>query len=184
MIATSIDGSTPSSNPLTDLLKVVANPAAYAEKIQQLEEATAQYEKMVSLAGPASDILALREKADVDRKEAKDALAVAKAKAAALTRAAEDKAAEILKQAETHAAKLRADAEAFVQSAKDTDAAAQAALAQARALEADAGKRAKAADKLAATLKAEIADAKKAKTAAETERDNIIAKHRAFLESI
>jgi len=78
MIATNIDGSVPGANPLMDLLALVANPDAYATKVKALEEATARYNDAIALAGPASEIVALRAQISEDRAGAKEALADAK----------------------------------------------------------------------------------------------------------
>ena len=51
MIGSSIDGS--SSNQLFDLLKVVANPEVYSEKVKSLEDAIAENKKYVELVAPA-----------------------------------------------------------------------------------------------------------------------------------
>lgn len=184
MIATNIDGSAPGNNPLTDLLKVVANPAAYTDKIAELEAATARYEKMVALAGPASEIVALREQAGKDREAAKEALATAKGKANAMIKDAETKAAGITKAAEIDAKTRAVEAADKLSAAKALEAEAQAKLADIQAAEADVAKRAEEAAKTAETLKAEIAKAKKEKDEAAALKADLLAKAKAFVGSL
>lgn len=184
MIATSINGSTPNSNVLVDLLRVVADPTAYAGKLKELEEATARYQELVALAGPASEIVAIREQIAEDREKAKAALAEAKRKAAALIKDAEDKAEALLSDGSAKVKAELAEASEKSKAAKAAEKQAKAALADAEAAKADALKAATAADERTAALDAEIAAAKQAHREAEDTKAAIIQKHQSFLASL
>lgn len=184
MIATNIDGSVPNSNPLMDLLKVVADPAAYTAKVKELEEATARYQEVVALAGPASEIVAIREQVAADQKEAKASLAAAKAKAAGLIKDAEAKAEALLKDATAKANAELAEASEKNKEAAATAKQAKGALADAEKTKADAAKAAAAADERIAALDDELAAAKKARMEAEELKATIIQKHQSFIASL
>lgn len=184
MISTNIDGSSANGNPLMDLLKIVANPDAYAAKVKDMDEATARYNAAIALAGPASEIIAIRERIAEDNKASKDALAEAKKKAAQIVSDAERKASVVVDDALLKAAKIVEDAQNQQASAVATQNAANNAASAAAAREAEAGKKADAAEKLSEKLKAEIAAAKKELAVAIALKDEIVAKHKAFIESL
>lgn len=185
MIATNIDGSAPNTNnALLDLLKVVADPAAYAAKAKELEDATANYQKLVALAGPASEIVAMRERIAADQKEAKADLAAAKAKAAGLIRDAEAKAEALLKDASVKAGAELAEASEKAKEVAATAKQVETTLADAEKAKADAARAVTDADERAATLDAEIAAAKQARMEAEELKADIVRKHQSFLASL
>lgn len=184
MIATSIDGSVGGSNQLLDLLAVVANPESYAEKVKRLEEATAENKKYVELVAPAADILELRAKAREALTEAEESLRKAKAEAEKIIKAAEgdaklirDFAAEQanVKQEllDTQAVALAGDRENLL-----------AAEREAKAAAAESKRSATQYKKLAEAAKAETAAAAAAMAEVAALKDGIIAKHRAFIESL
>lgn len=184
MIATNIDGSVSNSNPLMDLLKVVADPAAYTAKVKELEEATARYQEVVALAGPASEIVAIREQIAMDQREAKAALADAKTKAAGIVKNAETKAEALLSEAD---AKAKAELDEAAKKSEEAQAAeerAKVALANAEAANINAAKVAKTLDERTAALDAEIAAAKKARMEAEELKADIVYKHQSFIASL
>lgn len=184
MISNSIDGSSSSANPLMDLLKLVANPEEYSSKIKQMDEATARYNAAIALAGPADQILTLRDRAIEDRKAAEAELASAKKEAADIVAEAKASARQIEKAAKEKAAQVGAEADEHLKAAKSAESAASNAMNVAVQREVAADKKAVAAEKLAEKLKVETAAAVKAKADAEAVKNDIIAKHKAFIESL
>lgn len=184
MISSSITGSVGGSNQLFELLSLVSDPEAYAEKVRALEEATAENKKYVELVAPASDIISLREKAQIDRKDAAYELAEA-----------QRKAEEIINAAKQEAAEIKASAHRF---ANDTKAIAENMLSDVSAKKSELdraekeAKNAMAENKRSTTiLRKATEEAKAAKDAADAARSDyeaikneIIAKHRAFIESL
>ena len=185
MIGTDISGGSGNgSSQLLDLLSVVANPDAYAEKVKSLEALIAENKKFVELVAPADDIISLREKLQVELQAAIDAKEAAKAEssqiisdsksqATASVRDAQQKAKQIIEEAEA----IKAAAQAEMAGAKASAKAAADAEDAARVAEAKSNAKA---EKAIATIKAaenerqEVADM----------RLNIIAKHKAFIESL
>ena len=183
-IANNIDGSSGSTNQLFDLLTVVSNPAVYQTKLKALEDATAEHKKYVELVGPASDILTLKEKSQKDAQEAAGVLDSAKQQATGLISDAKVQASDIVALAKTEASKLKADAQDVMDAAKlvktqADSAAAQAVQAQAKAELASAEANAKVKE-----LDKAIADANATKEDAEAVKAEIVAKHKAFIESL
>jgi cell division septum initiation protein DivIVA len=183
MIGTDISGGS-GGNQLLDLLSLVANPDAYAEKVKSLETLIAENKKFVELVAPADDIISLRSKLQAELQEAADAkeaaktessqiLSESKSKAAALTRDAEQKAKKIIEDAEA----IKAEAQAELASVKASTKAANDAENASRAAEAESNAKAEKAD---ATLKAAEADRQELADM----RLAIIAKHKAFIESL
>jgi hypothetical protein len=184
MIATNIDGSAMNgSNQLLDLLTLVANPDAYAQKVSALEELIAKNQKYVEMVGPASDILALREEARADRLAAKLAITEAKCKADGIIVKADAKAKEI-------AAAAREAADALAIETETANTAAKANAAAAISAEKAAKSAATQSKKLSTELQAQVAEAilekEKATAAAvdaEQVKKDILAKHQAFIDS-
>ena len=125
-ISTNIDGSSGASNQLFDLLTVVSNPQAYQAKLKALGDATAENKKFVELVGPASDIVALKEKAKADADEAATALSEANSKAQTVVADAAKKAKDTISEAQKKA-------EEVTSAASNTRAEADKLLAQAKA---------------------------------------------------
>lgn len=183
-ISTNIDGTVGGANQLLDLLSVVSNPGVYEAKLKALQDATAQNQKLVELAGPASDILTLRDKLRVQNEEAASALSDAKAEAA-------DKVAKAKKLADTIVNDATSKAQEILASATSKEDEAKAALVELNAKLAEANKLSAAAEKLKADLakrvdevKAEKAVSTEAKNSYEAAKAELIAKHKAFIESL
>jgi cell division septum initiation protein DivIVA len=184
MISTNIDGTSGSSNQLFDLLTVVANPKEYQSKIQALEDAIAENKKYVDLVGPASDILALKEKAKADADKAAKALKDAEQKAGDIVAGAEARADVIISSAQERADSIAEKAQALMSEARSAKALADSAAAQA----AQTQSRAEAAIASAAAKSEQLDEAlEKAKQAKEdlaSARADLIAKHQAFIKSL
>jgi hypothetical protein len=185
MIATNIDGSAAnSSSQLLDLLTLVANPDAYTQKVKDLEDLIAKNQAVLDLVGPASDILTLREEVRAEKVAAKQAVAEAKKKAAGIIADAEASAAEVAAVARTVADGLLIETEALNIAAKANAAATFTAEKSAKAAATESRN-------LSAKLKDQIADAASEKERAsaavadaEQVKQDILAKHKAFIESL
>jgi cell division septum initiation protein DivIVA len=185
MIINNIDGSTGNSTQILDLLSLVAaDPKVYQSKLKALEDATAEHKKYVELISPASDILTLKEKSQKDAQEAAKALADAKAEAKSIVSDATEKAKSLIANAQDSAntlvkdaksIKSQADADLLV--AKQAQSKADRAQSKADSNSASAAEKSKLLDKA-------IADTNAAKEDAEAVKAEIIAKHKAFLESL
>jgi hypothetical protein len=181
MIATSIDGS----NSTLDLLStLLADPTVYADKLKALTEATAENKKYVDLVGPASEIVAIRAQAELDRAAAAQAVADAKTLAMSIVGGAHADAAAILADAQGQADTLIAQAKAQKAESDAVLAQSKASLADVKRAESEA-KAATAAAKVqsdalaiqqAATeaMQAEVAGIKAA----------LLAKTKAFIEGL
>jgi chromosome segregation ATPase len=183
-ISTNIDGTVGSSNQLLDLLSVVSNPKVYESKIQDLQDATDAYNKAIALAGPADEIVDLRAKAKDDRDAAKAELADAKAKASKAIADANAQANNIVLDATNKANVILSDA-------KNKQAETDKLQANVVAAQADIQKLQAAADKLNATAQKKLDDAadllakaKDAQKQADADKAAVIAKHKAFIESL
>lgn len=185
MIATNVDG-TPinSSNQLLDLLSVMANPTAYAQKLEALQSATAEYKKFVEAVAPAEEIMALLEKTRADKEEAHQALVRANAEAEmiasnaravanALVVGAEEKAKDIVRAAEL----MREEADAKMNNAER--ALAQFNMDKSTLEVASANVTAREQAALDA-----IAQASAAKREAEDLKAEILAKHQEFIQTL
>jgi len=181
MIASSIDGS----NSTLDLLStLLADPTVYADKLKALTEATAENKKYVELVGPASEILATRAQADVDRAEAAQVVADAKIEANSIVGSAHADAAGILADAQGQADTLIAQAKAQKDQSDAILSQAEISLADVKRAESEAKAATAAANaqaqSLATTqaateaLQAEVADIKAA----------LLAKTQAFIEGL
>lgn len=182
-IATSITGGS-ASNPLLDLLAIVANPDAYKEKIDALDAATAENKKYIEAIGPASEIVELRDQAKGLRQEADDYKKAAIAQADADLLAAQEQARKT-----TAAAKIKADD--LIDQANTTKAQAdgliskvQEELAAAERAKVEAVKAQAVAEAKATELAQALADAATAKADAETVKADILAKHQAFIKGL
>lgn len=183
-ISTNIDGSTGNSNELLNLLAVVANPKVYESKIKDLQDATDAYNKAIALAGPANEILDIREKALSDKNAAKAELADAKLKTTKILDDANVQANSIVLEATNKANEI-------LNAAKNKQAETDKLQASVLAAQADIQKLQAAADKLNASADKKLADAadllskaKEAQKQADTDKANLIAKHKAFIESL
>ena len=185
MITNNIDGSTGNSTQIFDLLSLVAaDPEVYKSKLKALEDATAEHKKYVELVAPASDILTLKEKSQIDAQEAAEALADAKIEAKSIVADATEKARSLIDNAQNSAnilvedaksVKSQADADLLV--AKQAQAKADKAQSKADANSASAAEKSKLLDKA-------IADTNAAKEDAEAVKAGIVAKHEEFIKSL
>jgi hypothetical protein len=185
MISTNIDGSIPNaSNQLFDLLALVSNPDAYTAKLKALQDATDANNESIALVGPAKQVLQLRDDATANLAAAKQKLADAQTAADQITQAAQDEASGLLTSARQQSQQLIADANALKAEAGVALSVAQsnaksAAAAEAKAKEADAASQA-----ASAALNNAMDAANKAKADADATKMAIIAKHKAFIESL
>ena len=184
MISTNIDGTSNASSQLFDLLTLVANPAAYQDKIAALEAATAENKKYVELVGPASDILRLKEVAKADAESAKAVLADANVKAEQLVNEAKSQAATITSEAQAKADGVVAQANAMMADANKATAQASQALREVSVAEAAAKAKMDEAVRREASAKLAEDAALQAKADAEQTKAAIIAKHQAFIQGL
>jgi len=146
MISTDITGNSGGdASQVFNLLAVVANPDMYAKKLTEMVNATEENKKFVALAGPASDILQLRDDAKKDREEAHKELQKAKIDAAGIKDAANLAGTQLIAKAESDATQLRQEAEGL----KDAQAALMQEAVQLKADLAAAVKAANARERLA-----------------------------------
>jgi cell division septum initiation protein DivIVA len=183
-ITNNIDGSSGSSNQLLELLSVVSNPKVYEAKVKSLQEATDENKKYVELVGPASEIIELREKAKADAAKAEKLLEDAKAQALQIVNDGQRKSDGLVSEAKAQAQKLKNEADGLIEVAKQKSADASLAETKANAAKVEL-------EKTLVAVEKQLAEAEDAKKAAlEAERkfnkayDNIIAKHKAFIESL
>lgn len=183
-IANNIDGSSGGANQLLDLLSVVSNPKVYEAKIKALDEATAENKKYVELVGPASEILNLREKANAALEKAENTLAEAEAQATQVINDGKRKADAMIAEAKAQAQQLENKAKALIAEANQKTADASLAETVANATKVEL-------DKQMLALEAKVSAAEQSKKEAESAKvmfDNayskIIAKHKAFIESL
>ena len=185
MIANNIDGSSGGSSQILELLSLVAaDPKVYQSKLKALEDATAEHKKYVELVGPAADILTIKAKAKADLDEAAKTLSDAKTEAKSIVAGATEKAKSLIDTAQDSAnilvedaksIKSQADADLLV--AKQAQSKADRAQSKADSNSASAAEKSKLLDKV-------IADTNAAKEDAEAVKAEIVAKHKAFLESL
>lgn len=183
-IANNIDGSNAGANQLLDLLSLVSNPKLYEAKVKSLEEATAENKKYVELVGPAAEIMAMRSEATQAVAEAKAVLADAGVKATQLLDEAKRKAEELVSEAKTKTTKQKANADAILEEAKQKAAEVSAAEISVNISKDELDKQIAAYN----TKLAEVEQAKKEVEAAKNKfnsaYNSIIAKHKAFIESL
>ncbi len=185
MIATSITGaSVGGANQLFDLLAVVADPKGYAEKTQALMTLIEQQRVLVEAVGPASEVVALRDAARVDREAAAAAVQTAQGEADAIVADAKQKAAKSSRDA-------RVKAEAIIAEAMNTQAQATAVMADAQKVKANAERSQREADSLVQRLAIDMEAAMASKAAAdatmaeaEALRASLVEKHKAFIEGL
>ena len=184
MITTNIDGSYSGTNQLFDLLSLISNPDAYSKKLKELQASIDEQKKFVELVGPASEIIALREKAKKDSQTKAQELSDAKEQAANILNDAKVVASGILSDASANAKQIIAEADAKKDEITNALSQTQASLEAAKTAEAAA----KAAQNAADVKAKEIAEALAAASAAQAEANavkaNVLAKHEEFLKSI
>lgn len=186
MIATGISGAAPDNDVAKTfkMLSLLADPTAYADKMAALQQATDEYNKVLALVGPATEILTLREQVDADRAAAAKELAEAKQDAAKTKQEAKAAAKDVVDTAKAKAAqmttaaqKLEADAAEQVAAVAKREQALNQAADELAARVAAFDVRASELDRAAATL----AEQKKALAA---ERDRLIALHKQHIAEL
>jgi len=181
MIATSIDGS----NSTLDLLStLLADPTVYADKLKALTEATAENKKYVDLVGPASEILATRAHAELDRAAAAQAVVDAKAQADSIVGGAHADAAAILADAQGQAETLIAQAKAQKNESDAVLAQSKASLADVKRAESEAKAAAAAANAQTQSLAAAQAATEALQAEVAETKAALLAKTRAFIEGL
>lgn len=182
-IATSITGGG-TGGSASQLLELLANPDVYTAKLQMMENATAEYKKYVDAVGVATEVVALRDEAAVLKKEANDYKTATKAKADADLVTATAKADNIIAEAQAKADALLGEAKANKEQADVVLAEAKAELATAKNAQAKADAAQVNADAQMATLAQTQASADQTLAAAKALKADILAKHKAFIESL
>lgn len=182
MISTRIDGS--ASNQLFDLLAIVANPDVYTAKLKELQDATEQNRLYVEALGPASEIVALRDKAAELKDEADKALAKAQADAETIKTDASEKAKTLIDEANKTLEDAKVQAAEILGQASVKMAQAQELIAEAEEASKVAKKAQDKADEDAVNAAQAQAKADQAQVDAEQTKASIIAKHQAFIASL
>lgn len=107
----SIGGSFTGASQLEGLLNVLADPAKFAAKLQELKDAEAKATETIILAGKAQEIVTIRAQIEGLLKQANDKLTNAEVQALHITEAAQEEAASIVEAARATADHLKADAD-------------------------------------------------------------------------
>lgn len=186
MISTDITGS--AKDNLTELLSIVTDPKAYSEKMSALQAKIAENKKYVELVAPASDIIKLRndtrDLVEKVRQEAEDIKTAATAEAKHITDEATVQAKETLAQAKTEASEIKANALEMQEKAKAELVRVSNELAAVEKLKQELQSSISKHSSLNLELEAALAKARESEQAAETLRQSIIEKQRAFIASI
>ena len=185
-----IQGGAVEADPML-LVKMLADPVEFGRRVAEFEAAQTAAEEKIALAGPASQILALRASIDNDVTLAAKALADAKDEAAAIVASARVSAADIISAAQVQAEAVRVQAAESMATAAGWNASASAALSSAAQKKREADDMLKdAEDTIRASAEAQeqakvdSADAKDAQQAAESLRANLQAAASAFASSL
>ena len=184
-ISNSIDGSSNSAaSQIFDLLSIMADPKAYNEKLKALQEAIEKNQKFVELVGPAKDIVNLHEKAKQEYLDAKAAAQAVIEQSKAEAEATKSEAAVILDDARKQAAEVKKSAQKLEYEAqvKNNDLAGRIIVVQNEKALLEAARWN--AETISANADEQIKAAEAARAAANADRDAIIAKHKAFIESL
>ena len=184
MITTNIDGSSGSANQLFDLLSLISNPDAYSKKLKELQASIDEQKKFVELVGPASEIIALREKAKEDNESKAQALSDAKEKATSILSEAKVAASGILSDAAARAEQILAEANAKKDEITNTLSETKASLAAAKTAEAAAKTSQATANAKAKELSDILEATEKAKAEAEEAKAALLSKHQEFIQSL
>ena len=122
------------ADALLALLAVLQDPAAYRQRVQELNDLTAKANAAIALQGTEAEIKAYRDSAELDRAKAADALKQAKAQAQEITAAAvkdRDAALAEATRARTDAWEVRHKIDADLVKAQRDEALRQQAFAEA-----------------------------------------------------
>lgn len=107
MISTDITGSNGGdASQVFNLLSIISDPVTYNEKLKKLVDATEEYKKYTALVGPASEIIALREKIAVEKEASTQALEDAKSRSERMISDATAEAVSITRLAKIDAMQL------------------------------------------------------------------------------
>lgn len=184
-ISTDITGNVVNStNQLFDLLALVSNPTQYEAKLKALQDATEEYKKHVALVGPASEILQIREGMDAARKDLDELIAAKQKEAEDELSSAKEQAQGILASSKEEFERNKQAAQLLIKEANSTLSGARTTkkqaeellkVTEARAKQLDEDK--KAVEELRATAEATIAEYQALK-------DELAAKHKAFIEGL
>lgn len=127
-----IGGNFAGGDQALQTLELLANPKRLAEKLNELRSAQEGAQAVIDLAGPASEILKLRQEAAQDRAEAAKALEAAnlekdsaRASAAATLDQARSEAEKLILMAQSEAQTVQKAAEEQLKAANDLKAAAE-----------------------------------------------------------
>jgi len=183
-ITTDITGGSGASNQLLDLLAVVANPDVYKAKLDALEAATAANKVYVEAIGPASEIVALREQAAVEKQQADEMVVKAGVTAENIVNAAQTQANTLVSDAQTQANAIAAQAQKTKAEAEQVLSDAKAAAVEAQRAQEKAESAQASADAQAAVLQASQEAADQALAEAKALKADIIAKHEAFIKGL
>ena len=184
MITTNIDGSSNGANQLFDLLSLISNPDAYTKKLKELQASIDEQKKFVALVGPASEIIALREKAKEDSQAKVQELADAKEQASVILNDAKVVASGILSDAATKAEQILAEANTKKDEITNTLSETKAALAAAKTAEAAAKASQATVDAKAKEIENALSSASAAQEEAYAIKAKVLAKHEEFLKSL
>ena len=183
-ISTNIDGSSGGTNQLLDLLSVVSNPAIYEAKIKELQSVTDAYNAAIKLAGPADEIVSMRQKIAEDKKASSAALEYSQEKAQIIIDDANKQAALITSDAQAQANVLIANAESVKKETQAKQADVEKAKADVEKAKADNQTLNTALQLQLDAVNKAWNDAHTAQQEAEALKADIVAKHTAFIKSL
>jgi hypothetical protein len=182
-IANNITGGGGGSSA-SQLLDLLANPDAYQAKLQAMENATAEYKKYVDAVGVATEINAIRDQVKANQAQADAEITEAKALAVKIATDAQTEADAKLAAAQATADELTTQASANKAEASALLAQAKKAMQQAEVAQAVADNAKASADAQAAMLFASQETADQTLAQAQALKADILAKHKAFIESL
>jgi hypothetical protein len=185
MIVTNIDGSIGGGTQILDLLSLVAaDPKVYQSKLKELQDAADRHQKYVEAVGPVSEIIILRNQAKIDTETAAQELKAAQVKAETIVKEAQAKADEIAAQAQSDLAAAKNEASEVTSKASILMSQAQQAQANVDQAQREAESAIATAQTKAEQLDVAIANTQAAEKAAQDVKAEILAKHKAFIESL
>ena len=182
-IATDITGGS-AGGSASQLLDLLANPAAYQAKLQAMEDATAEYKKYVDAVGVATEINAIRDQVKVNQVQAAAEVAEAKALAAKTKAEAQAQADVLLANARQTADELNAQAVTNKAQAEVLLAQAQEAMRQAEVAQAVADNAKASADAQSQAAAQTQAQADQTLAEAQAIKADILAKHQEFIQGL
>jgi cell division septum initiation protein DivIVA len=184
MISTNIDGSSGGSNQMFDLLSLLSNPDSYKTRLEALQKAIAENGKLIALAGPAQEIIAIRDNLLLDREDMKVTLSDAKTQAALMKKTAADNAEAVVAEANEASANIIAEAKAIKATAVAEAAETNQVLKAAKSTQANADSLKLAGEARLVELNKELSGAEKTRLEVEDLKASIISKHQDFIASL